>query len=75
MGFGFRDFVKKMTLEKKTTKKEENIHYQQGVLPHGEGPRRGNSREFFPAHFGRVPNFQETSVYEPNFAFFLVISI
>ena len=30
------------------------------VLPQGEGPSRGNSRDFFHRIFGIVPDFQET---------------
>ena len=52
-------------------KKREKIHCLQGanpVLPQGDGPPRGNSREFFQRIFGVVPDLQETNVYAPNFA-------
>ena len=39
------------------------------VLPQGEGPRRGNSREFlFIAFLDLFQIFKKQNVYEPNFA-------
>ena len=41
-------------------KKREKVHCLQGanpVLPQGEGPPRGNSCEFFSAHFWSCPRF------------------
>ena len=52
-------------------KKREKVHCLQGanpVLPQGEWPLRGNSREYFQRTFGVVPDFQETNDFEPNFA-------
>ena len=52
-------------------KKREKVHCLQGakpVLPQGEGPPRGNSRDFSQRIFGVAPDFQETNVYAPNFA-------
>ena len=41
-------------------KKREKVHCLQGanpVLPHGEGPPTGNSREIFSAHFWSCSRF------------------
>ena len=54
--------------------KREKVHCLQGahpVLPQGEGPPRGNSREFFPSSFFWFQIFGRQHVYEPKFAHFL----
>ena len=79
LGFWDFDFEiqwKKMEKNKKPDEKVDRLQGANPVSPQGEGPPRGNSREFFfSAFLGFVPDFQKTNVYEPNFAFFLVISI
>ena len=43
-------------------KKREKVHCLQGahpVLPQGEGPRRGNSRDFFSVHFWSCSRFSK----------------
>ena len=75
LGFGFGDVVKKIS-EKKTEKqpkrKNKYIAYRGLILYYhrGEGLPRGNSGNFFSLLLKVVPDFQETNVYEPNFATF-----
>ena len=53
------------------TKQEEKVDCLQGanpVLPQGEGPSRGNSRDFFIAFLELFQIFKKQNIYEPNFA-------
>ena len=58
LGFGFGDVVGEKR-KRETAKKKETVHCLQAnpALPQGEGPPRGNSREFFSAHFGGCSRF------------------
>ena len=54
-------------------KKREKVHCLHGANPvyhRGKG-LGGTLANFFQRIFGVVPDFQETNVYEPNFAHFL----
>ena len=70
--FGFCRFGQK---QKKQPKREKNVDCLQGAnpaLPQGQGPPRGNSRDFFSSHFWSLFQvFGRRNVYGSNFAQFL----
>ena len=62
--------------EKQPKRKKQYIAYRGLILLYhrGKGPLGGTLAKFFQPILEVVPDFQETNVYERNFATFFVIS-